>query len=219
MRKIRAYLLLILFSLSSVSFATEPANIALSKQALIQYYDSGEYTKDINGVINNAMQYLKSRVAQRSFGGLKPAIVLDIDETALSNYPALRKLNFGGTHDEIEQYEIQGNDPVINSTLKLYKYAKANHIAVFFITGRHDYEREATIKNLNNVGYEDFDGLFLRTAKHQSTPAAIYKTEIRKDLATQGYNILLNIGDQHSDLAGGYADKVFKLPNPYYLIS
>jgi len=30
--------------------------------------------------------------------------------------------------------------------------------------------------------------------------------------------IVLNIGDQQSDLVGGHADKAFKLPNPYYLI-
>jgi len=34
----------------------------------------------------------------------------------------------------------------------------------------------------------------------------------------QGYDILLTIGDQYSDLKGGYADKGFKLPNPMYYL-
>jgi len=29
--------------------------------------------------------------------------------------------------------------------------------------------------------------------------------------------IIANIGDQESDLAGGFAEKTFKLPNPFYI--
>ena len=34
----------------------------------------------------------------------------------------------------------------------------------------------------------------------------------------RGYDILVNVGDQRSDLTGGYARRGFKLPNPMYLI-
>jgi hypothetical protein len=30
--------------------------------------------------------------------------------------------------------------------------------------------------------------------------------------------IIANLGDQFSDLAGGYAERTFKLPNPFYSI-
>ena len=33
-----------------------------------------------------------------------------------------------------------------------------------------------------------------------------------------GYLIILNVGDQESDLTGGFADRTFKLPNPFYFI-
>ena len=33
-----------------------------------------------------------------------------------------------------------------------------------------------------------------------------------------GFTILVNVGDQDSDLAGGHARKAFKLPNPMYFI-
>ena len=39
-----------------------------------------------------------------------------------------------------------------------------------------------------------------------------------RHLAEQGYTILLSMGDQESDLAGGYAEKTFKLPNPVYYL-
>jgi acid phosphatase len=40
----------------------------------------------------------------------------------------------------------------------------------------------------------------------------------RRKIAGQGYTIILNMGDQESDLAGGYAEKTFKLPNPVYFL-
>ena len=40
---------------------------------------------------------------------------------------------------------------------------------------------------------------------------------MRRRIAEQGYTILLSMGDQESDLAGGYAERTFKLPNPFYL--
>ena len=33
-----------------------------------------------------------------------------------------------------------------------------------------------------------------------------------------GYRIVVNMGDQPSDLAGGYAEKAVLLPNPFYRI-
>jgi hypothetical protein len=42
--------------------------------------------------------------------------------------------------------------------------------------------------------------------------------EERQALEKGGYLIVLNIGDQWSDLMGGYSLKTFKLPNPFYYI-
>ncbi|HEX3434983.1 MAG TPA: HAD family acid phosphatase [Solirubrobacteraceae bacterium] len=33
-----------------------------------------------------------------------------------------------------------------------------------------------------------------------------------------GYRIIVNVGDQQSDLDGGFAQRAFKLPNPFYFI-
>ena len=48
-----------------------------------------------------------------------------------------------------------------------------------------------------------------------------FKIQARKALLDEGYNIIANIGDQQSDLDGGYpvVDCQFKLPNPFYLIT
>ncbi|RDI41505.1 HAD family acid phosphatase [Aquicella lusitana] len=218
MKKILPLALVLSVSFGSmIAMAKEPTNLAVVKQGLVRYHDSGQYDKDIDHVIKEATRYLKIRLAQPR-DDKKPAIVLDIDETSLSNYPDMVKLNFGGTLEEIQQAEDQGSDPVIQPTLKLYQFAKANKVAVFFITGRKEEERAVTEANLKKAGYTDWNGLILRDGEYKNKPAAEYKTVMRKKLEEEGYDIVLNIGDQRSDLEGGYADKTFKLPNPYYFI-
>ena len=47
--------------------------------------------------------------------------------------------------------------------------------------------------------------------------SATFKTAERARLVAQGYTIVANLGDQESDLVGGYAERTFKLPDPFYL--
>jgi predicted secreted acid phosphatase len=219
MKRISSYLLgMVLITAVSCSFAAEPTNLSIAKKSVRRYHDSGEYVKDINTVGNRALAYLEKRVAINNFHQQKPAIVLDIDETSLSNYPDMDKMDFGGTMEQITAAENQAKDPAIETTLKLYNYAKAHNIAVIFLTGRAEKDRAPTEQNLTSAGYQGWEKLILRDGEFIKAPAAVYKTATRKELKAQGYDILLNMGDQFSDLRGGFADKTFKLPNPYYII-
>jgi predicted secreted acid phosphatase len=205
---------------ATASFAKEPKNLDLVKETYIKYHDSGEYLRDQTKVADSAMLYLKNRLAteKKSPTHKKFAIVLDIDETSLSNYPDMVKMSFGGTMDQICDAEGKGTDPAIKPTLELYRYAKANGVAVFFITGRYENYRDATAKNLQNVGYKDYDGLVLKPLNYHENSPAPYKTAERVKIEKQGFDIVLNMGDEPSDLAGGHADKTFKFPDPYYYI-
>lgn len=218
MKKIVTYwLIAVTLVFATIGVAKEPRNLSASKQEVMRYYESHQYDEDVSKIIASAMRYLDLRLKQPHPSNKKPAIVLDIDETSLSNYPSLVKMNFGGTNIDFKRVEKAANDPVIAPTLKLYRYAKAHNIAVLFITGRDEDERVPTIQNLQTAGYKSWDALFLRTSADKNKTAAIYKTALRKQLS-QSYDIILNIGDQKSDLVGGYADKSFKLPNPFYYI-
>lgn len=198
--------------------AKEPANLIEAKNAIIKYHDSGEYERDIEKTIADAMRYLKLSLEKGMPQGKKPAIVLDIDETALSNYDDMLKMNFGGTYEQIREAETKGTDPAIKPTLKLYRFAKDNKVAVFFITGRKETERDATIKNLEAVGYHGWEGLILRNGDHEHDSAVQYKSAMRAQIEKEGYHIILNIGDQKSDLTGTNTGKGFKLPGPFYFI-
>ncbi len=57
--------------------------------------------------------------------------------------------------------------------------------------------------------------ILLPAGAHFESAADFKAPECRK-ISEQGYTIVLSIGDQDSDLAGGYAERTFKLPNPVY---
>jgi predicted secreted acid phosphatase len=192
-------------------------NLAEVKQSYVVYHDSGRYDADIARVDSEALQYLQSRV-QRRLPDEKLAIVLDIDESSLSNYPDMLRLSFGGSLKEINAAESRGTDKAILPTLKIFQYAKAHDVAVFFITGRYTDEKQGTVRNLRDTGFDNFDGITLKPLDYHEPSVVPYKSSARKAIAERGYIIVLNIGDQESDLAGGYAEKTFKLANPYYFI-
>jgi predicted secreted acid phosphatase len=206
-------ILLSCFAISA--FAKEPMNLDVYKHQLVQYKTSGEYERDLEAAIKPAKAFL---VSQLHHPHRPLAIVLDIDETSLSNFDDMKKLSFGGTLKDIMDAEGRGDSTAIKPVLELYQFAKAHDVHIFFITGRTENYRSGTERNLSDVGFTDWDGLTLKPIHYHEKTAAYYKATERKKLVDQGYDIILNIGDQQSDFNGGYAHKNIKLPNPYYIV-
>lgn len=213
-----------IFSFSSYTLAKEPPNLGLQKYQVIRYYMSGEYQHDVKSVIDKAQKYLATRIAENknSDGTYKKklAMVLDIDDTSLCSYNFMGKLTFGGTMDEIHKGYANNYFPAIPETLALYNYAKQNNVAVFFVTGRHDESKARTEEVLHKAGYKNWDKMYFEQADYKTRYNSIakYKSSMRQLIEANGYDIVLNIGDQFSDLAGGFADKAYKLPNPMYFL-
>lgn len=196
-------------------------NQATSKLAnehkLKAYHDSGKYNRDFNNVILTVNTYINQRIKQniQSNHPQKLALVLDIDETSLSNYDYIQQQHFIFNAEKNRQKTLKGDMPAFKSTLKLFQEARKNGIAVFFVTGRPKELCPVTAKNLKNVGYNNWHGLFCR--KNNKEKSAIpFKSSIRQSIVQKGYTIIANIGDQYSDLKGGFSEKTFKLPNPFY---
>jgi len=193
-------------------------------QARIErYITSGQYETEFAAVVARARAYLEKRAPLVT----KPAIVLDIDETSLSNWPAYRlngwaRITTGGCDAErgpcgIRAWQALATSKALRPTLELATRADAMGVAVFFITGRPAELREATERNLRQEGYKP-TGVILQAPGATFKSAADFKTPERRKIAESGYTIVLNIGDQESDLLGGYAEKTFKLPNPVYFL-
>ena len=151
-----------------------------------------------------------------AYGKQKPAIVFDVDETALSNYTAIDKDNF--TFGDNSKAEAQNEiGTAIEPTLELYKLAQQRGIATFFITGRRENTRQHTDSNLRREGFTNYTELVLKPDASSATTVD-YKSGARKAIEDKGYRILASVGDQYSDLAGGHEAVAFKLPNPFYFL-
>ena len=213
---------------ASVLFAggagAEPANLGPIKTALTAYHQT-DYAHDLATVDAEAQAYVAAHIA----GVQKPAIVLDIDETSLSNWPEIAADDFGYIHsgscDALPSgpcgavaWELSARAEAIAPTLALFTALRAQGVAVFFITGRDESEREATTRNLHQAGYDGWAKLVMRVPGSSTPLAADYKAPARAAIEAEGYTIIANIGDQDSDLAGGHAMKGFKLSNPFYFI-
>jgi hypothetical protein len=152
----------------------------------------------------------------RGHGKAKPAIVFDVDETALSNYSAIEADNFTfGPNSQAEATNEIGK--AIDPSLELYKLAQERGISTFFITGRRENTRQHTDSNLRREGFTDFTGLILKPDASTATTVD-YKSGARRAIEDKGYRILASVGDQYSDLAGGHEAVAFKLPNPFYFL-
>lgn len=190
-------------------------NMALVKQNMRDYYDSGRYLKEVDSISEQARKYLELNLPR--VRDHKPAIVLDIDETTLSNYPHINEFDFGYIPKEWTAWIQRGEAPALKGPLEFFRYARQNQVAVFFITGRTEKERVATEKNLQQAGYDGWQELVMKEPQDHS-PTGEYKAEHRRRITLAGYSIVVNLGDQSSDLEGGYAESVFKLPNPMYYV-
>ena len=180
-------------------------------KALTTYHDSGQYESDLTSVDQAAQAFLDAHVAS---GHGKPAIVLDIDETSLSNYSGLVASGF--TAAGTVATAASGTCTAIAPTVALYHDAIAQHVAVFFVTGRPSEIQGPTESNLRNVGYDE--GWSALDFKPTEADTEQFKSSTRAAIKKAGYRIIVNVGDQQSDLDGGYAQQDFKLPNPFYFI-
>jgi predicted secreted acid phosphatase len=152
------------------------------------------WQQDCQALMDQALPYLKQRIAAASKGE-KPAIVFDIDNTALET-------DFGFS------YPSPANAPV----LKVAQYAQDHGVALFFVTARPDIIKPVTQYNLTYVGY-DVTGLYARNLIDLFKNVADYKTAQRVNVESKGYTIIANIGNSATDLSGGHAEKTYKLPD------
>ena len=214
--------------LLSLSFAiffhtpaiAEPANLSHLKTEIKAYHESGEYYKELTAVITKAQECIINRVNlnKQQAHPQKLAVVLDIDETSLSNYDSMAAREFGGADKPWKKEVLTGKATAIEPMLSLYNLMLKEGIYVFFVTGRTESQRLPTHKNLNDAGYYHWSGLYLKPETYQHESAIQFKSNTRALIAQQDYTIIATIGDQESDLKGGYAEQGFKLPNPYYYI-
>jgi predicted secreted acid phosphatase len=206
------------FAVQAINFDSKVASSQQRDQHK-QYFESGAYFKEIEKKLFDGKEYLDRQLQQPRQNRL--AIVLDIDETALSNYRHLERLSFTQNVPALTGAMMLANAEPIPAVLGLYRYATEHKIAVFFISSRPNTPEflAVTMQNLKNAGYNHWQELILKPIEKDEIPVHEFKTNARRQIAAQGYDIVLNIGDQEADLQGGYAEVRLKIPNPFYGLS
>jgi acid phosphatase len=199
-----------------------PPSLVDAKRAVVTYLDSGRYEADIAAVANEA----RATWEERRAGAASSRSSSTSNETALSNTPSLRANDFGfivygraifRAGHAGSRVDPDGESRAIKPVLALARAARERGIAVFLITGRPERLRAATEWNLRAAGYE-WTGVILMPDNLKTQSAVEFKAPERKKITDLGYTVILNVGDQASDLDGGYAERTFKLPNPFYFI-
>ena len=207
---------------SHLSLPQEPTpNLGKLKTKLLAYHDCTAptcYSPSLNHQADIAIAWLRHRVATAR-PGEKLALVLDIDETSLSNWDEEKSGDFGYVTSDWDAWVKSKQAPAIPGTLRVFNEARSRGVAVFFITGRGEPQRAATADNLKAAGYKDWAGLAMRGPHPKDESTTMYKSGERRKIVDAGYTIILNIGDQLSDLNGRpQAEYSVKLPNPFYYI-
>ncbi|MGH3163348.1 MAG: HAD family acid phosphatase [Streptosporangiaceae bacterium] len=189
---------------------------------------TSNYAKQMQHIVASAESYLGWAIHQHHGKG-KPAVVFDIDDTLLNTYDYTLAQQFGFTSASNAIWVNAGAFPAVFYMPQLVAFAASHGYAVFFITGRPQTQTDATINNLVSAGYAKpaAGHLFLKPATPPSYLHCVnaptcttieYKSGTRAHIASEGYSIMADFGDQYSDLLGGHAGHQVKIPNPMYYI-
>ena len=191
----------------------EPPNLYPHKQQVRTYVDSGQYLRDIDAAAAKAKTWIEIRAAR---GGTRLTVVFDLDETLFFNWPLISAMDFGYVTSEWNRWVEEARAPAIESVRDVYRTTRRLGVDVVFITGRPENQRASTERNLRGIGCDDHAQLILKGEGDRSTSVA-FKTAVRQRLGLEGRTIIANVGDQISDLEGGFSERTFKLPNVFYV--
>lgn len=175
-----------------------------------------------------------------SLKGLKPAVILDIDETVLDNSPyQARLIREGGEYDEAS-WAAWCREKVarpLPGALDFARLAAKRGVAVFYLSNRAQDLNEVTLENLRQAGFPLTAGqdsfLGLGTVVDGCEQNGSDKG-CRRRLIARKYRVLLQMGDQLGDFVdvvantpdgragaiapytGWIGERWFVLPNPTY---
>ena len=171
--------------------------------------------------------------------GLKPAVVLDLDETVLDNSPyQARLVRDGKEYDELswDQWVAEKKAKAIPGVVDFARAANEKGVTLLYISNRAVHLKEATLANLRAEGLpvaDDSVFLGLGTVVEGCEQAGSEKN-CRRRLAGEQYRVLMQFGNQLGDFAevtantnegrdallqqyhDWFGERWWMLPNPTY---
>jgi acid phosphatase len=136
--------------------------------------------------------------------GLKPAVVLDVDETVLDNAPyQARLIADHAQFDEVtwDQWVAEKKAKAVPGVVDFAKAANARGVTLLYISNRAVHLKDATLANLTAAGLPVADdSVFLGLGTN--VPGCEQngtEKNCRRKLAGQQYRVLMQFGDQLGD--------------------
>ena len=176
--------------------------------AVSWYQNSGEMMALYYQGFNIARQRIDEAVTAES--SAKPlAVVVDIDETMLDNSPFETILmNSADFQKGWYDWTSKASAKATPGALEFARYAQSKNVEIYYITNRDDKEREATLKNLQFLGFPFADNNHLYT-RHDFSVANgnTSSKDSRRAKVAENHEIILLIGDNLNDFSGLFENR------------
>ncbi len=132
------------------------------------------------------------------------AIVVDIDETVLDNSPAQAAAVKNRSPFNLKDWYAWGEmrkAKAIPGAVEFLNYAVSKGVKIFYISNRDEVQKQATIDNLKNAGFQDVaaENVILRDKESSK--------EARRQAILQKYRIVILMGDNLNDLSNVFEKK------------
>jgi len=216
LRRYRWTFIILTYLLSTHSFATEPVpqNDMLNAEVWMQ--TAIEYRANCLTVYALAKLRLDEALADKNwtaydqtgdYQNLPPAVILDLDETALDNSPYEASLVVNGAHFNPKTWGDwikAGQAKAVPGAVEFTRYAASKGVKVFFVSNRNADQKAATQRNLTALGFPmggNVDTLLLQKDRAEWSSGA---KGVRLAYIAKDYRVLLMFGDQIGDFSDRY---------------
>jgi 5'-nucleotidase (lipoprotein e(P4) family) len=141
-----------------------------------------------------------------NYQSLPPAVILDLDETALDNsgyqaWNAIKDTTFDSK--TWTAYVNSETSLPIPGSVDFVKYAASKGVKVFYISNRTAEEEPATRKVLEKYGYP-LDSTMDTVLTSREKPDWTSAKSTRRAYVAKDYRVLLNLGDNFADFVDEY---------------
>lgn len=195
-----------------------PPNDLLNAELWMQ--SSVEYRANCLAVYALARLRLDEALADKSwtaydqsgdYANLPPAVILDLDETALDNSPYEARLvvNHAGFSPKTwDDWVKSAQAKAVPGAVEFARYAAAKGVKVFYVTNRDADQKAATERNMAALGFPTGGNVDTLLTKNERPEWAGNAKGPRFAYVAGQYRVLLLFGDQFGDFTDKYNGSV-----------